>query len=361
MNSVEDLHKLGSLFEDFVYKRDLKRKRVDDDIVTEASPKKVKTVHSLDYESYKERVSSFTDPSWCLYSHESCCFLLPQHLARYGWVSKNTPGQERFLQCVSCREILYLRLPAITSSTFSEMVRKQEERVWGNHAEFCPWSSSPSPVSWSHPVTDKQELVDNAKGLLPYLTDLPWISSETKDKFRDSINIIMSSLEELNIVNTEALETACLLSILGWQRGSLEDTLTDQFRVRRIGLWNFISYTNERDRIEDLKVARELSGSVEEEENSPKKKSETDKKYFDPLREHLVWNPIIVKDESGVHGWETVINSLKNEDAESTSDQTMATMKSTTEKCDNDDNDNNENISVAESVLNKVRALVDLW
>ena len=63
MNSVEDLHNLGNLFEDFVYKKDLKRKQIEEDSTYQHSPKKSKKVHSLDYEAFKERVRSFADPS----------------------------------------------------------------------------------------------------------------------------------------------------------------------------------------------------------------------------------------------------------------------------------------------------------
>ena len=30
-------------------------------------------------------------------------------------------------------------------------------------------------------------------------------------------------------------------ALCGWRPGSLEDTLTDVYTVRRIGLWNFVS------------------------------------------------------------------------------------------------------------------------
>ena len=38
MNSVEDLHQLGNLFEDFVYKKDLKRKQIEEDSTYQHSP-----------------------------------------------------------------------------------------------------------------------------------------------------------------------------------------------------------------------------------------------------------------------------------------------------------------------------------
>ena len=350
MNSIEDLHKLGSLFEDFVYRKDLKRKQLDDDSSDHPVTKKARAVHSLDYDSYKERVSSFSDPSWCQYSHVSSCYLLPQHLARYGWVAKNMPDQDRFVQCVSCRENLYLRLPEMTATTFKAMVAKQEERVSGGHAEFCPWSSSPSPVSWSSPSSDRQDIVNTASTLLTLGTDLPWVMEETLEQFSDANKIISDTVRKQgrDNVDTKVLETASLLAILGWQKGSLEDTLTDCFKVRRIGLWNFVSIQSELDRVEDLRVARELSGDVGDQ---TLKKDETDRKYFDPLREHVVWNPVIVKDEAGLEGWRTVINGLTSGENE----KTKSPMKSTSS------DDSPEKLSSAQTVLNKVRALLDLW
>ena len=116
METVEDLHNLGGLMDEFVYQNNLKRKRPEDSPITLSSPKKSKTVHSLDYQSYKERVASFSDPTWCRYNFVSSCSLLPQNLARYGWKAK--VDQPRFVKCVSCGAILYLRLPEVTSSTF---------------------------------------------------------------------------------------------------------------------------------------------------------------------------------------------------------------------------------------------------
>ena len=60
------------------------------------------------------------------------------------------------------------------------------------------------------------------------------------------------------------------------------------------------------DRVEDLRVARELSGGVHDEDVSPKKKELEGKKYLDPIKEHVPWNPMVVKDEEGRAGWEVV-------------------------------------------------------
>ena len=127
--------------DEFVYTNNLKRKLPEDSPITLSSPKKSKTVHSLDYQAYRERVSTFSDPTWCKYNLVSSCSLYPQHLARYGWEAKGDQ-EARFVKCVSCGAILYLRLPEATSATYRDMVAKQEARVSGGHSEFCPWSSS---------------------------------------------------------------------------------------------------------------------------------------------------------------------------------------------------------------------------
>ena len=182
MNSVEDLHQLGNLFEDFVYKKDLKRKQIEEvDSVYQHSSKKSKKVHSLDYEAFKERVRSFADPSCCLHTHPAPCNLLPQNLARYGWVARDVEDKEqkRFVKCISCRELVYLGLPDNTSATYTEMVTRQEARVTGGHQEFCPWCSSPCPASWTLPSTNTEEMLTSASSMISFNTELPWIRPET--------------------------------------------------------------------------------------------------------------------------------------------------------------------------------------
>ena len=350
MNSVEDLHNLGNLIEDFVCKKDLKRKCTD--VSINIVSKKPKVVHSLDYQGYKDRVATFSDPDWstsCNSFTSSCC-LLPHQLARYGWVAKNIPGQQRFVQCVSCKENLYLKLPEVTSSAWQEIVTRQEARVTSQHAEFCPWSSSPSPVTWSAPVTDTLDLVTAAVDMLTYNTDLPWIKEETFVTFKRAVDIIVEGVDKTEIsdkVDVKVKQTAALLSLLGWRKGKLEDTLCDTFQVRRVGLWNFQSIQSELDRIEDIRVARELSGDVGDGDSSPKKKELEGKKYFDPLKEHLAWNPMILKDEDGKYGWETVLDSFDNKVREVSGgehDEIFATP-----------------VTPVQTVLSKVRALLDLW
>jgi len=359
MNSVEDLHNLGNLSEDFVYKKDLKRK-LPEDAIKLTSPKRSKIIHSLDYQAYKDRVLTFTDPAWCCYSFISSSCLLPQQLARYGWSAKEDKDTPRFVQCVSCKAILYLKLPPVTSPVFNDMVAKQEKRVSSAHAEFCPWSSSPSPISWTSPLSDTVELIESAASLLHYNTDLPWINIETIDTFKSGVGVIVEALNkrtDLDKFEMKIKQIASILSLLGWRKGKLDETLSDNFSVRRVGLWNFVSIQNEMDRVEDLRVARELSGDVDEAEISPKKNDLEGKKYFDPIKEHLTWNPINLKNEDGSYGWELIRDSFE-----------------TSEKDENEHKNENENDRVeaeteefvvpqapAQGVLSKVRALLDLW
>ena len=100
MESVQDLLSLGNILEDCVYRNDLKRKHEEDQV---PSPKKARTVNCLDYTEYLARVGSFTDPCWSRHVLTSGCSLLPQHLARHGWLARTVEGDARFVQCTSCR------------------------------------------------------------------------------------------------------------------------------------------------------------------------------------------------------------------------------------------------------------------
>ena len=241
------------------------------------------------------------------------------------------------------RECLYLKLPEVTSPTYRSVLARQESRVTRGHSEFCPWSSSPSPASWSLPITHTQEIRTNMNSLLVYGTDLPWMREDLVSQFRDIVDLISVETES---ADKRVLQSAAVLAVLGWQKGSLEETITDMFRVRRLGLWNFVSVQEELDRVEDLRVARELSGGSQDEEVSPRKKELEGKKYLDPIKEHLPWNPVVVKDEDGRAGWELVRDSFK------TSPSSLAR---------DSESDLTESDSVAGTVLSKVRALLELW
>ena len=105
MESIQDLHRIGNILEDFVYKNDLKRKHEEDKVPSSPvhSIKKPRTVNCLDYDQYLARVATFTDSCWSRNVLNSSCPLLPQHLARYGWQAKTVSGDARFVQCSSCR------------------------------------------------------------------------------------------------------------------------------------------------------------------------------------------------------------------------------------------------------------------
>jgi len=338
MESIQDLHNLGNTLEDFVYKNDLKRKHEEDQVPTVQSPKKARTVNCLDYDHYLARVGSFTDSCWSTNVLTSSCPLLPQHLARHGWVAKTQAADARFVQCNSCRECLYLKLPDVTSSTYRSMLARQEARVTSGHAEFCPWSSSPSPADWARPLTNTQEIRQNMTKLMVYGTELPWIRDDLMVKFEEVVEAVTGDTKTVT-GDQRVSQSAAVLAALGWQRGELEDTITDMFRVRRLGLWNFVSIQQELDRVEDLRVARELSGHCPDDDLSPKKKDVEGKKYLDPLAEHLPWNPVVVKDSSGRAGWESEKISAESES----------------------ESGQKESDSAAQAVLNRVRALMELW
>ena len=181
-----------------------------------------------------------------------------------------------------------------------------------------------------------QEIRENMDKLLEFGTELPWIREELVGQFGGLLEVITgdSRPEDLR------LQSAAVLAVLGWQRGELEDTITDLFRVRRLGLWNFVSIQEEQDRVEDLRVARELSGDCTDDDVSPKKKELEGKKYLSPLKEHLPWNPVVAKDSAGRAGWEGILTDSEREGKEKESDSA---------------------VEAPQSVLSRVRALMDLW
>ena len=157
------------------------------------------------------------------------------------------------------------------------------------------------------------------------------------------VNTITSQETDSNTVDQRVTQSAAVLAVLGWQRGELEDTITDTFKVRRVGLWNFVSVQEELDRVEDLRVARELSGDSQGEDPSPKKKELEGKKYLDPVKEHLPWHPLVVREEGGRAGWEMV------RDSRSSSSPSLDTEH------------RSGGPGLAETVLSRVRALMELW
>jgi len=300
---VEDLHRLGELLTDFVYqKSDLKRK-VEDAVPRFPAKRARATEHSLDFPSYLERVRSYSEPCWCSPALPACTSrLAPAQLARHGWAA--VPGEGRTVRCISCRAVLSLVLPPPTARTHRAMLARQEERASAAHAEFCPWSASACPASWAAAPLATPESVTC---LTEYSSALPALPRSLMDRLRSSTSALLAALEqqEQQQVEAEVAETAAALAICGWRPGKLEDTLTDCYGVRRIGLWNFVSLQAEQDRLESEKVARQLSGETEDkDEDSPKKKELNNRKYFDPVAEHLMWNPTLLAGEGGAAGWE---------------------------------------------------------
>ena len=125
---------------------------------------------------------------------------------------------------------------------------------------------------------------------------------------------------------TEVKEAAALLAILGWRDGSswekatdrcpglngahqvkfyhhfsrvVPDTLVDIWGVRQVGLWAFRSLEEEEDRKESRRVASQLAG---EEVEGEEEEGGDGKKLFDPVGEHLSWNPVRSK-TAGKEGW----------------------------------------------------------
>jgi len=100
-------------------------------------------------------------------------------------------------------------------------------------------------------------------------------------------------------------------------------------------------------------LGRELSGEVVD-NDSPKKKEIEGKKYFDPMKEHLTWNPILVKDENSLAGWELVKESFKS-NKRNESDNEILERNSELEISET------TSLTTAQTVLGKVRALLEFW
>ena len=84
------------------------------------------------------------------------------------------------------------------------------------------------------------------------------------------------------------------------------DTLVDIWGVRQIGLWTFRSLEEEGDRQESRRVASQLAG--EEVDGEEEAESEDHgKKLFEPVAEHLSWNPVRSK-TAGLEGWWVLVN-----------------------------------------------------
>jgi len=213
-----------------------------------------------------------------------------------------------------------------------------------------------------------------AKTLLVCGTDLPFVKEDTLEKFVHEVEWIVREMEKgepkkqekrgrkkcKDVESTgKVKQTAALLALLGWQRGDLEGTMTDYYKARRVGLWNFSSLQGELDRIEDFKVARELSGKKEVKQEE---KDALERKYFDPIKEHLSWNPLVVKDETGQLGWETVRDMFKKSGLDSSDEvgKGKDVAEKDTEAATSKTNSRGEG-GEAVGVLQRVRSLLELW
>ena len=370
MNSIEDLYGLGELLKDFVTQKDFKRKPSDGEFLTPLS-KRPRTIHSHDYSAYLSRISSYSSVCW---NHPSCSNfnapLSPLQLARYGWIA--VEGEGRLVRCESCRENLYLALPLVTSPSFQSMLDKQGSRVATGHLEFCPWGVSPSPNSWIFVTKSKEEILENALGLSELGPELPCIAKDISKTFSGAVEWIVKEFGRLREIkrdrkrsrrkskdielNSKVRRSAAFLAVTGWQKGKLDNTIVDNLKARKVGCWNFVSLQDEMDRIESSKVFCELAGN--DSLKIPEK--EFEKRYFDPLKEHHSWNPIILRDEHGAMGWENVVDMFL---------PTMGCVNTTKAQQDEVEINADSKSSVKNSIspnkaadaLQKVRSLMSDW
>ena len=271
------------------------------------------------------RVATFTSNLWCRSDCETLdgdLPLSPLQLARRGWVA--VQEEERVVQCPSCREILSLALPSVTSPVFKQFLVKQAKRVENGHAEFCPWAASPCPEAWARPQVDLAGWQEAAQSLCHLGQKLPHI---TRSKLRPLDQLVSRVAGKLIEDQEEVKETAALLAILGWRDGSsvgkkVPDTLLDLWGVRQVGLWSFRSLEEEADRKESQRVARQLAGEGMDKLGQQTAGEEVDeqnddhgKKVFDPVKEHLSWNPVR-SNMGGIEGWLSLANERKGKERE---------------------------------------------
>ena len=95
------------------------------------------------------------------------------------------------------------------------------------------------------------------------------------------------------------------------------DTLVDTWGVRQVGLWAFRSLEEEEDRKESRRVASQLAG---EEVEGEEEEGGDGKKLFDPVGEHLSWNPVRSK-TAGKEGWWALADERAEREVEKEQEQ----------------------------------------
>ncbi|XP_023342821.1 nuclear-interacting partner of ALK [Eurytemora carolleeae] len=339
-DKMAQLTRIGELIGSFV-SRDYKRKRLhshsDEDV--ESPVKKTKNDYgtivnsnSLSAPAFLQRVSTFTDFIWC----RDIPALSPLEISRHGWFSTK---DEFMVRCASCQENLNLTVPAPSSGIRESCIVTAVERLVSAHAEFCPWAASPNPIDWTRAqVPDLTAVASKALEISTLGLKLPFIKSDVKDAWCISLRQLRSEALE-DIEDEQVRETSCILALCGWRLGLVEDTLQDGYGIRRIGVWNFVSIVEEEDALEARRVAEELGQTIQE------KRTDTPggKKYFNPLTEHVSWNPLLQK-RDGLPGWRYIIGQVNRK-------------LITTEMGDSGSKVAKDSFSV----LRKVRDLIDHW
>jgi len=329
---MSQLSRIKDLVGSFV-STDFKRKRLESETEdNEESPvkksKNVENEDSLSAPAFLKRVASFKDFAWC----RDIPALSPLEISRHGWYSTK---DDFMVCCTSCKEYLSLAIPAQDTGIRKLCITTAVDRLSSAHGEFCAWASAPSPLYWTRvEVPDMSSVAVSACKISSLGEKLPHIKVEHMKPWQKMLKSIDQDLLKGEEDNPHVLDTSCVLALCGWQSGLLEDTLEDKFHIRRIGIWNFVSIQDHEDLLEARKVARELGQTVDDERDL----APEGKEYFDPLQEHLSWNPLL-QEVDGLPGWQYIIQQ----------NMTKKSLESKAEKKD------------PLNMLRRVRDLLDYW
>jgi len=307
------LKRLSDIFGSFVSK-DFKRKRLQDESVTESkpdeySPVKLKKFKNktdeveenefMSVDCFVKRVATFTDFCWC----RDIPQLSPLEIARHGWAST---GDDFMVTCESCNQHLSLAIPDQDSGIRESCINTAVGRLFSAHGEFCPWATTSSPAHLARiEVPDLEVVGRTAANIAQHHERLPYLKPCHVEKWQEVLKKINKDILK-DIEDERVMNSACILALCGWRPGSLEDTLTDVYAVRRIGIWNFVSIQDEDDILETQRVAEELGHSLEKDRSILPE----GKEYLDPVSEHVSWHPILQNLESGTPAHQHIINQL---------------------------------------------------